>query len=63
MTKAAEFCCLLGLEHGTSYYYLITSLLFSNSFTAYVWLSCNSLCRLTLKSEICMALSPAIIGV
>jgi hypothetical protein len=37
--------------------YIITSFLFSNSFTDYAWLSWNFLCRLTLNSEICMALS------
>jgi hypothetical protein len=34
MDKAAEFCCLLGLEHDPLFYYIIISFLFSNSLTA-----------------------------
>jgi hypothetical protein len=34
MADAAEFSALLELEHGPMFYYIITSFLFSNSFTA-----------------------------
>ena len=57
MDKAAEFCCFLGLGNGL-FYYIITSFLFSNSFTASAWLSWNLLYILTLNSEICKALYP-----
>jgi hypothetical protein len=33
MAKTVEFCCLLELEHGPLFYYIITSFMFSNSFS------------------------------
>ena len=39
------------------FYYIITSFLFSNSFTTWAWLAWNLLHKLTLNSELCIPVS------
>ena len=60
MAKAAQVCCLLKLKYDLVFYHIFTRFLFSNSFTAYAWQSCNFMCRLTLNSENSIPFSKAL---